>query len=110
MTRPTAFITGIAGFAGSYLAEELLNAGYRVLGALMPGETIGNIKAVKKDLELVRLDIRNGQRCRDVLSKIKPDYICHLAAIASVARSFALEQSVYTVNLLGTQNLSLIHI
>jgi len=36
MKKPVAFITGIAGFAGSYLAEELLNHNYYVTGALYP--------------------------------------------------------------------------
>ena len=39
MRTPTAFITGIAGFAGSFLAEELLAAGFKVSGALYKKES-----------------------------------------------------------------------
>jgi GDP-4-dehydro-6-deoxy-D-mannose reductase len=105
MNRPLAFITGIAGFAGSHLAEELLAAGYRVSGALYKGEATVNIAAIKKQLTLVTLDIVDERKCRAALLSIKPDFVFHLAAIASVGRSFALEQLTFKVNVEGTVNL-----
>ena len=36
-----ALITGLRGFTGRYLAQELTNAGYRVIGTVMPGEETG---------------------------------------------------------------------
>lgn len=102
---PIVFITGIAGFAGSYLAKELLNAGYRVLGAVHPRESTANLATTKTDLELVRLDIQSASRCRQLLKKAKPDFVCHLAAIASVWRSFEMERTVYRVNFEGTLNM-----
>ncbi|MCK4607726.1 MAG: GDP-mannose 4,6-dehydratase [candidate division Zixibacteria bacterium] len=103
--KATVFITGIAGFAGSYLAEELLATGYRVVGAVHPKESTANIAGLRGEVDIVRLDIQNPSRCRQVLLKAKPDYVCHLAAIASVWRSFEMERTVYRVNFEGTLNM-----
>lgn len=104
-TAPAVFVTGIAGFAGSWLAEELLRAGYRVFGALHPKETTRHLAAIKSDLELVRLDIQKGKRVEQILRTIKPRYICHLAALASVWRSLRDRRQVFRVNFEGTVNL-----
>lgn len=105
MKKATVFVTGIAGFAGSYLTEELLACGYRVVGAVHPKESTANIAGLKGEVDIVRLDIQNASRCRQALLKAKPDYVCHLAAIASVWRSFEMERAVYRVNFEGTVNM-----
>ena len=105
MRKPRAFITGIAGFAGSYLAEELLGSGFEVSGALYPGEPLRNIAGIKSRLSLFRLDIRNEGKTRDLMVRLQPEYIFHLAAIASVGKSFRMEKETLRVNLEGTINL-----
>jgi GDP-4-dehydro-6-deoxy-D-mannose reductase len=80
----SVFVTGVAGFAGSWLAEELLEAGYHVFGAVHPKEPTVHLATIKSDLELMKLDICKGERVAQALKSIKPDYICHLAALASV--------------------------
>ncbi|MCD6249583.1 MAG: GDP-mannose 4,6-dehydratase [candidate division Zixibacteria bacterium] len=104
MKKPTAFITGIAGFAGSYLAEELLAAGFQVSGARYKTESIRNLKAISKQIELVSLDILNPDKCRQVISKLKPDYVFHLAAMASVGESFDRMTTTFRINCEGTIN------
>jgi GDP-4-dehydro-6-deoxy-D-mannose reductase len=104
MSKPIAFITGIAGFAGSYLAEELLAHGYRVCGALYPGESTENLESVIDSVTLVQLDILDLERCLAAVSSFKPDYIFHLAAVASVGKALEMERSTYRVNLMGTLN------
>lgn len=104
MKRPVAFITGIAGFGGSHLAEELLEAGFTVHGSLHPKEPTDNIESFKRSLKLVRLDILNAAKCRKVLESVRPDYIFHLAALASVGKSFSLERETYRVNFEGSLN------
>ena len=105
MKKPRAFITGIAGFAGSYLAEELLVSGFDVSGALYPGESTRNIQGIKSTLGLFTLDILNEKKCRELIARLQPDYIYHLAAIASVGKSFRMEKETLRVNLEGTVNL-----
>lgn len=102
MKKPLAIITGIAGFAGSYLAEELLDSGYRVAGSVYPGESTENVAGIRSRLRLITLDILNQQGCKRWLSRLKPDYLFHLAAFASVGKSFEHEQLVYRVNFEGT--------
>jgi GDP-4-dehydro-6-deoxy-D-mannose reductase len=105
MSKPTAFITGIAGFAGSYMAEELLAHGYRVVGSLYPGESTANLEAVINQVTLVELDILDASRCVSFLSSFKPHYVFHLAAIASVKQSLELERLTYRINFEGTLNI-----
>ncbi len=105
MKKPTALITGIAGFAGSWLAEELLRKGYRVIGTLAPQESTKNLATIKNELTLAKLDILNTAGCRKLVISTKPDYLFHLAAIASVGKSFDLEQTTFRVNFDGTQNM-----
>ena len=105
MRKPRAFVTGIAGFAGSYLAEELLASGFDVSGALCPGESTRNVQGIKTALKLFTLDILNEKKCQELIDRLKPDYIFHLAAIASVGRSFRMEKETLRVNLEGTINI-----
>jgi GDP-4-dehydro-6-deoxy-D-mannose reductase len=104
MRKPDAFVTGIAGFAGSWLAEDLLASGFAVSGALAPGESTRNIRPIESDLQLVTLDILDERKCRRTIARLKPDYIFHLAAIASVGESFQKERLTYRINFEGTLN------
>ncbi len=99
------FITGIAGFAGSYLTAVLTDNKTKVYGLLAPGETTTNIGPFLKDIELDRFDIRKGSKLINLIKKIKPDYIIHLAAFASVGKSFENERLTYDINFTGTLNL-----
>ncbi len=105
MSRPVAFITGIAGFAGSYLAEELLRNGYRVTGALYEDESTDHIAEIMDDIALTELDILDDRGCQKAVARFKPDIVFHLAAFASVGKSFANERLVYRVNFDGTLNM-----
>jgi GDP-4-dehydro-6-deoxy-D-mannose reductase len=105
MKRPLALITGMTGFAGSYLAEELLANGYRVAGTRMQGESKRNLELIEGDLSLLTLDILNAKRCIQVVKDVQPDYLFHLAAMASVGKSYTLERETYKVNFEGTLNM-----
>jgi GDP-4-dehydro-6-deoxy-D-mannose reductase len=105
MKKPVAFITGIAGFAGSHLAEELLRHGYTVTGALYKGESTDNLSCIEKGIDLAELDILDPKRCQKLITRFNPDYVFHLAAFASVGKSFANERLVYRINFDGTLNM-----
>lgn len=100
-----AFITGIAGFAGSYLAGNLLEKGFEVFGLLAPEEKTENIATIKKQVHLSRADLMDERRLAKIIRQIKPDYIFHLAAMASVGESFKKSRLTYQVNFFGTLNL-----
>lgn len=102
--RTKAIITGVAGFAGSYLAELLFLKGINVFGLVAPKERLDNISSIKSGLELERFNILNTGKVNDFVKKVKPDFIFHLAALASVGKSFGAAQKVYDVNFNGSLN------
>ena len=89
MTR-TAFITGIAGQDGSYLAELLLGKGYRVVGLTMScGEDCSRIEPIRERIELIKGDLTDPESLNAAVRSAAPDEIYNLAAIASVSASFS---------------------
>ena len=78
-----AIIIGAAGFVGNYLIDHLaLDKGMEVYATKLAHESLEN-----KNARVFNLDILNKQEIVDLLFKIRPDYIFHLAAQSSVALS-----------------------
>lgn len=96
-----AFITGIEGFAGHYLAGELSAAGAEVSGSYLDESLTGGLSADS----LFRIDLTSGKDLTDALDKTRPDVIYHLAAQSSAALSFKKPELTFGVNVLGTVNL-----
>jgi GDPmannose 4,6-dehydratase len=87
---PTALITGITGQDGSYLAEFLLEKGYRVVGVVRrssttPYERIGHLV---DRVELVSADLLDQTSLTDAVSEYAPDEIYNLAAQSFVQTSW----------------------
>ncbi|WP_054900438.1 GDP-mannose 4,6-dehydratase [Pseudomonas sp. NBRC 111131] len=89
-----ALITGVQGFTGRYMADELRASGYEVIGT-------GSQALDAPDYHQV--DLTDGLGLRALLAEVQPDVIVHLAAIAFVGHGAA--DAFYQVNLLGTRNL-----
>ena len=100
-----ALITGINGFAGSYLAELLLSKGYQVSGIVHNLKNTKNINYIRDQLTLYECDIRDGAKLNEIISQSKPDEIYHLAAIAHVPTSYRDPTLTFEVNLYGSLNL-----
>ena len=80
-------ITGINGFVAGHLAERLArNQAYTIWGIARSHAL--TLPALVGRVNLVSLDLRDDVRLRQVLADGKPDAILHLAAQASVAKSF----------------------
>lgn len=92
-------LTGANGFVGSILLEHLLNAGYQVTCTTTSSE-----KPKSEDYESINLDIRDGQAVENVVKKVKPTHLIHLAAISNVATSFSNPYLTWETNVLGTIN------
>lgn len=105
MKNKHAFITGIAGFAGTYLANELHENGYTVSGTYYKDDSAEQIKQLKKRCTLYPLDILQKSKCATLIQKVNPNYIFHLAAFASVGQSFHHERLTYDINFNGTLNI-----
>ncbi|SHN26297.1 GDP-D-mannose dehydratase [Duganella sacchari] len=90
-----ALITGLSGFTGHYVAQELRNAGYEVFGTITPGHAPGAGEFA--------VDLNDRAGLAAVVQQVQPDVVAHLAAIAFVAHGDA--EQMYRVNVAGTRNL-----
>ena len=92
MSNKKAFITGITGQDGSYLAELLLEKGYEVHGIVRRSSTIntGRINHIYNKIKLHYGDMTDSLCLDRLMSEIKPDEIYHLAAQSHVKVSFEL--------------------
>ncbi|AHG91110.1 GDP-mannose 4,6-dehydratase [Gemmatirosa kalamazoonensis] len=86
----TAFITGITGQDGSYLAELLLGKGYRVVGVVRRSSTsyFERIGHLLDRVELVSADLLDQTSLVDAVDAAKPDEIYNLAAQSFVQTSW----------------------
>ncbi len=87
----TALITGITGQDGSYLAELLLEKGYRVIGTVRRSSTTPyeRIAHLVDRVELVSADLLDQTSLTDVVSEFAPDEIYNLAAQSFVQTSWS---------------------
>ena len=98
-----AFISGITGLAGSYLAELLINKGYKVFGVDININN-HNIKSIVNKIKLQKCDIKNKKMLTKIIGEIKPDFVFHLAGITynSFRKNFL--ENMYKTNILGMIN------
>ena len=115
MTRKTAFVTGITGQDGSYLAELLLAKGYEVHGLIRRASTfntqrIDHLYVDPHDpsakLFLHYADLTDGSRLSSLLAQIRPDEIYNLAAQSHVRVSF--DEPEYTGDTTGLGTIRLL--
>ena len=101
------FITGHTGFKGSWLCIWLTSLGAKVVGASIDvvsspsnftSSTISNV------IEDYRIDVRNRNDVKMLITKVQPDFIFHLAAQALVRPSYENPIETMATNALGTAN------
>lgn len=103
-----ALITGITGQDGSYLAEFLLFKGYEVHGIIRrvaledPEHRFWRIKHIKDRLILHPASLESYASIFNVVDKVDPDEVYHLAAQSFVSYSFEDEFSTINTNINGT--------
>ncbi|MEK5230736.1 GDP-mannose 4,6-dehydratase [Lysinibacillus sp. FSL K6-0232] len=97
----TALITGITGQDGSYLADLLLEKGYKVYGLVRRTSTpiMVNIEHIQDKVELISGDITDLSSLIRIVEKIQPDEVYNLAAQSFVGTSW--EQPILTGNTTG---------
>ncbi len=103
-----AFITGITGQCGSFLAEQLLHRGYEVAGLVRRLSTpnLGNIRPIAERLLLVDGDLMDQSSLNSAVKEAQPDEVYNLAAQSFVATSFV--QPVLTGEFTGLGALRLL--
>ncbi|HEX8716147.1 MAG TPA: GDP-mannose 4,6-dehydratase [Gemmatimonadaceae bacterium] len=87
---PTALITGITGQDGSYLAELLLQKGYRVFGVVRRSSTTPyeRIAHLVDQVELLSADLLDQHSLVEAVAACEPDEIYNLAAQSFVQTSW----------------------
>ena len=106
-----ALITGITGQDGSYLSELLLSKGYKVHGIVRrvafedESHRLSRIKHILNDVTLHAGSLESYASLFNIILKIKPDEVYHLAAQSYVGYSFEDEFSTLNININGTHYL-----
>lgn len=104
-----AFITGIAGQDGSYLAEYLLELGYEVHGIIrrnsVPEHQESRISQLEDRLHTYYGDMLDQSSLEQLLDKIQPDEIYNIAAQSHVRISFDIPQFTAMTNAVGVLNM-----
>ena len=97
-------ITGISGFAGSHLAEQLIDLGCEVHGTIrrhaVPMHE--NIEHLRGNIILHEADITSAERILSIFEEIQPNAVFHLAAESFVPTSFREPVRVSHNNIIGT--------
>jgi GDPmannose 4,6-dehydratase len=108
-----ALITGVAGQDGSYLSEFLLNKGYEVHGIIRRSslEGVSRIDHLYKgesknvNFHVHYGDVTDSLCMGNIISKVKPDEIYHLAAQSHVRVSFDIPGYTAQTDAIGTLNI-----
>ena len=109
--KKRAFITGIAGQDGSYLAELLVGKGYDVFG-LSKSEGRGNedsqnaLKALGRKVKIIEGDLSDSRFVAKLLKEFKPDEIYNLASKSSVGESFKDPVGAMKINFFAFRQLT----
>jgi len=93
MFNKRALITGVTGQDGAYLAKFLVEKGYKVYGAYRRASTRNfwrlHYLDVKKDIELIPLDLLDQTSIMQAIKTVEPDEFYNLAAQSFVGDSFS---------------------
>lgn len=99
-------ITGITGFAGSYLAEYLVNKpGVNVFGLKRWNSPLEDIYPIMDKINLINFDLGDPHSIYRAVKEAKPDKIFHLAAQSYVPMSFKAPFDTMRANVFGTISL-----
>jgi GDPmannose 4,6-dehydratase len=100
-------ITGISGFAGSYLAQFLVDRGVRVCGLVRrraDGTTSKNLADIKSNIKLIEGDLTDITSIAVALDQSTPDVIFHLGSQSFIPRSYTHPLETLQANTMGTAN------
>jgi UDP-glucose 4-epimerase len=100
--KPSALVTGGAGFIGSHVCERFAEAGYEVHA--IDNLATGRRKNVPPGVVFEQLDIVEGERVVQLFDEVEPSVVCHLAAQSSVTVSVKQPLVDLDWNVRGTFN------
>ncbi len=95
----TVLVTGGTGFAGSHLVEALLAHGYRNIHVTSFSGKGDFVSSLLPPSNIHKVDLTSAQETNDLVLKLLPTHIYHLAAYAIVGTSFEYAQKILDHNL-----------
>ncbi|MBI2621311.1 MAG: GDP-mannose 4,6-dehydratase [Candidatus Levybacteria bacterium] len=100
-----ALVTGISGFAGSHLADYLLQTGqYDLSGTYLDENSLKNLNNPAK-IRLQKLNLLDEDATEEFIRKEKPDILFHLAALTSPRNSFDSPKETFINNISAQINI-----
>jgi GDPmannose 4,6-dehydratase len=112
VSKKRALVTGVTGMVGSHLADYLIEqTDWDVFGMCRWRSPLDNIQHLlprinRKDrIELVYGELRDSVSMTDVVHRVRPDYVFHLAAQSFPTTSFSSPLDTYDTNIQGTARL-----
>lgn len=96
-----ALVTGAGGFVGRHLVEHLLESGDEVVATDRFSASAGE----RGPISIEALDVTNPDHCADLMNRIKPEVIYHLAGIAFVPEAERNFANALLINVGGTNNI-----
>ena len=102
-----ALIMGITGQDASYLAELLLEKGYKVVGIKRrtSTNTLERVEHIKDKIEIIEGDITDAACMTGIINECQPDEIYNLAAQSHVGVSFSQPSNAFEINTIGVINI-----
>ncbi|MBO8125739.1 MAG: GDP-mannose 4,6-dehydratase [Firmicutes bacterium] len=101
-----ALITGITGFAGSHLADYLLkHTDCEVYGTVRWRSKRQNIRHLQDKVTLLECELKDATSVDELIERVRPDYIFHLAAQSFVPTSWHSPTDTIVNNITGQLNL-----
>lgn len=97
-------ITGTSGFVGANLLRRLINDGHEVHCFFRKNYNPSRVSGVKNKFITHIVDLNNWNQVLELVNKIKPDWIFHLAVYGAYSTQADWQQMIST-NIMGTANL-----
>jgi nucleoside-diphosphate-sugar epimerase len=104
--KKTAFVTGASGFVGANLVRVLLRRDYSVHVLLRSSSKTWRIDEVLQKLTRHNGDLADGDSIRQIIEKIQPDVVFHLATYGAYPKDTDVER-LLDINIAGTERLLL---
>lgn len=102
----TVLITGISGFAGSFLAEYVLSEKDIVIhGTYISDSSLSNIAHIQDKVHVTKIDLSDYEAVYNLIQLVKPTIVFHLAALTSPGESFRNPSATLTQNITLQANL-----
>ena len=100
-------ITGITGFAGSHLADYILDnhPDVQVYGMIRWRSRMENIRHLEGRIHLMEADLKDMTSLKKCLAEVEPELIFHLAAQSFVPTSWKCPAETFQINAVGQINL-----